>query len=342
MKRAVVFGGRGYTGGELLRILSLHEGIELLAVASQGGAGEPIWRYHPHLRYLLKGNFVSYEEALAQDFDIAFVALSHGEGADLVKEIYDRGKRVVDLSANFRLKNPEEYDRWYSWSHPYPELLKVSVYGLPELHREALRDARLISGVGCNATAINLALIPLAEKGLVRSFHADVRVGSSAGGAKPSEGGHHPERSRALRIYATYEHRHLAEVLQETGLQGEIRITAVELVRGIQAVIRCELKESLSEKEILKIYRDRYSSEPFIEICPFKPDHLRFPDPRWVTGSNLCMIGLRGHPDGKTLTLVSVIDNLVKGASGSAVQSANIALGLPEDMGLRMAPVYPV
>ncbi len=342
MIKAVVFGGRGYTGGELLRILSLHGGIEVVAVASQGAAGEPIWRYHPHLRPFLKGSFVSYEEALEGDFDIAFIALSHGEGADLVKEIYDRGKKVVDLSANFRLKDPKDYERWYSWKHPYPELLKLSVYGLPELHREDLKGSRLISGVGCNATAINLALLPLAKRSLLDSFHADVRVGSSAGGAKPSEGGHHPERSRALRIYATYEHRHLAEVVQETGVEGEIRITAVELVRGIQAVIRCELKEALSEKEILSIYRERYSSEPFVELCPFKPEHLRFPDPRWVTGSNLCMIGMKLHPNGRSLTLVSVIDNLVKGASGSAIQAANVALGLPEDMGLRLVPVYPV
>lgn len=342
MKRAVIFGGRGYTGGELLRILALHEGIEVIGVASEGAAGEPIWRYHPHLRPFFKGNFISYEEALREDFDIAFVALSHGEGAELVKEIYDKGKRVVDLSANFRLKNPKEYERWYSWVHPYPELLKTSVYGLPEIYREKLRDAKLISGVGCNATAMNLAILPLSQKGLIKGFHADIRVGSSAGGAKPSEGGHHPERSRALRIYATYEHRHLAEVFQETGVNGEVRITAVELVRGIQAVMRCELKEALSEKDILKIYRDRYSSEPFIELCPFKPEHLRFPDPRWVTGTNLCMIGLKLHPDGRTLTVVSVIDNLVKGASGSAVQAANVALGLPEDMGLKLTPVYPV
>lgn len=342
MIKAIVFGGRGYTGGELLRILSFHEGIKVIGVASQGAVGEPIWRYHPHLRPFFKDNFISYGEALDEDFDIAFVALSHGEGADLVKEIYDKGKKVVDLSANFRLKEPKEYEKWYSWSHPYPELLKSSVYGLPEAHREELRSAKLISGVGCNATAINLALLPLAEKKLLESFHADVRVGSSAGGAKPSEGGHHPERSRALRIYATYEHRHLAEVTQETGVNGEIRITAVELVRGIQAVVRCELKEDLSEREILKIYRDRYSSESFIELCPFKPEHLRFPDPRWVTGTNLCMIGLKLHPGGRALTVVSVIDNLVKGASGSAVQAANIALGLPEDMGLKLVPVYPV
>jgi len=342
VKKAVVFGGRGYTGGELLRILSQHEGIEVIAVASQGAVGEPIWRYHPHLRGFFKGGFVSYEDALKEDFDIAFVALSHGEGAELVKEIYEKGKRVVDLSANFRLKNPEDYRKWYSWEHPFPELLSESVYGLPEIHREKLPEARLISGVGCNATAINLALLPLTERNLLNAFHADIRVGSSAGGAKPSEGGHHPERSRALRIYATYEHRHLAEVIQETGVNGEIRITAVELVRGIQAVIRCELKESLSEKEILRIYRDRYSSEPFVELCPFKPEHLRFPDPRWVTGSNLCMIGVKLHPDGRTLTVVSAIDNLVKGASGSAVQAANVALGLPEDMGLRLTPVYPV
>ncbi|MCD6363522.1 MAG: N-acetyl-gamma-glutamyl-phosphate reductase [Synergistetes bacterium] len=342
MKRVVVFGGRGYTGGELLRLIALHDGFELEAVASRSAVGEPIWRYHPHLRSLLRMNFVSYEDALSEDFDVAFIALSHGEGIDLVKDIHERGKLVVDLSANFRLRSPSLYEEWYSFSHPYPELLSEAVYGLPEVHRGELREARIISGVGCNATAIILALLPIAERGLIERFHADIRVGSSAAGAKVYEGSHHPERSRALRIYAVYEHRHLAEVFQEFGVRGEIRITAVELVRGLQAVVRCELRERMSEREVFKIYRKKYNNERFVELCPLHPDHLRFPDPRWVSGSNMCMVGLKLHEGGRILTVVSVIDNLVKGASGSAIQSANIALGFPEDMGLRIAPVYPV
>ncbi len=342
MREAVVFGGRGYTGGELLRIIALHEGLRLKAVASKGAVGEPVWKYHPHLRGLISENFVSYDDALREEFDVAFIALPHGEGFDLLREIYDMGKLVVDLSANFRLRSASLYDKWYSLSHPYPELLEEAVYGLPELHREELHSARIISGVGCNATALILAVLPLAKEGIIDWFHADVRVGSSAAGAKAYGGSHHPERSRALRIYSVYEHRHLAEVFQETGIEGEMRITAVELVRGLQAVVRCELKEKVSEKEIIRLYRKRYGSEPFIVLCPLHPDHLRFPDPRWVSGSNFCMIGLKLHENGKVLTVVSAIDNLVKGASGSAVQSANIALGFPEDMGLRIAPVYPI
>ena len=341
----VVFGGSGMAGGELLRILAGHPAMEVVGVVSRGKAGHPVAAVHPHLRPDFPDTlFITPEQASELDPALVFLALPHGSSAPVIRSWLDRGTRVVDLAADVRLRDPEVYQRWYGGPHPDPGLLQEAVYGLPELHREEIRRARLVSGVGCNAAAAILALAPLARAGVVSEARIEARVGSSEGGSRATEGSHHPYRSRALRMFEPFAHRHLAEVSQETGLPEDrltLGVTAVESVRGVQAVATVTLAEPVREGDLWKTYRAAYGSEPFVFLCPARPSHLRLPDPRLVMGSNRALVGFALHPDGRRLTAVAAIDNLLKGASGTAVQAANLLLGCPETAGLEMRPVYP-
>jgi N-acetyl-gamma-glutamyl-phosphate/LysW-gamma-L-alpha-aminoadipyl-6-phosphate reductase len=223
-------------------------------------------------------------------------------------------------------------------------MLSEAVYGLPELHREELRGAHLASGVGCNATATNLALFPLAREGLIQEARVECRVGSSEAGSSASEGSHHPFRSRALRIVEPFRHRHLAEVAQEMEMAEDslsMTVTAVEMVRGVQMMARVTFRETLREADLWKLYRKAFRGQPFLGLCPARPKHLRFPDPRLVMGSNQVLVGFALEQGGRTGIVVSAIDNLMKGASGTAVQAANLMMGLDETLGLQMLPVYP-
>lgn len=341
----VVVGGSGMAGGELLRILAGHPAMEVMGVVSRGKAGIPVAAAHPHLRPDFPDTvFISPEQAGELDPELVFLALPHGSSAPEIRSWLDRGVKVVDLSADVRLHDRARYQRWYGTPHPDPALLDEAVYGLPELHRDEIRGSRLVSGVGCNATAAILALWPLAQAGVVEEARVEARVGSSEGGSRVTEGSHHPYRSRSLRMFEPFAHRHLAELSQETGLPEErltLGVTAVENVRGVQAAASVTLAEPLREADLWKLYRGAYAGEPFVFVCPARPAHLRLPDPRLVLGSNRALVGFALHPDGRRLTAVCAIDNLLKGASGTAVQAANLLLGCPEQAGLEMRPVYP-
>jgi len=341
----VVVGGSGMAGGELLRILAGHPAMEVAGVVSRGKAGHPVAAVHPHLRPdFPETAFISPEEAETLEPALVFLALPHGSSAPVIRGWLERGVKVVDLAADVRLRDPGRYERWYGGPHPDPSLLQEAVYGLPELHREEIRGARLVSGVGCNATAAILALAPLARAGVIADARVEARVGSSEGGSRATEGSHHPYRSRALRMFEPFAHRHLAEVSQETGLPEDrltLGVTAVESVRGVQAVATVTLAAPLREADLWKLYRGAYGKEPFVFVCPARPAHLRLPDPRLVMGSNRALVGFALHPDGRRLTAVTAIDNLLKGASGTAVQAANLLLECPETAGLDMRPVYP-
>jgi N-acetyl-gamma-glutamyl-phosphate/LysW-gamma-L-alpha-aminoadipyl-6-phosphate reductase len=276
--------------------------------------------------------------------DVVFLALPHKASWRTIKEYRQRGVKVADLSADVRLKDMEMYKEWYGQEHPAPELMKEAVYGLPELHREELRGASLASGVGCNATAAILGLVPLTRAGLVADVRMELRVGSSEAGAAPSQGGHHPYRDRTLRVYEPFRHRHLAEVVQECGLPQAaftMTMTAAPIVRGVQMLAQVRLTRKAKEPEIWKAYRAAMGEQPFWALSPARPAHLRLPDPRLVLGSNRALVGFSLHEDGERLLVVSAIDNLMKGAAGTAVQCANLMLGLEETAGLKMKPVYP-
>ncbi len=341
----LIYGGSGMAGGELLRILAGHPQMEVAGVVSRGKAGHPVASVHPHLRPDYPAlSFIDPGQAETLRPALVFLALPHGSSAPLLRGFLDRGIKVVDLAADVRLRSPERYERWYGAAHPDPGLLEEAVYGLPELHREQIRGANLVSGVGCNATAAILGLFPLARAGIVFEARVEARVGSSEGGSRATEGSHHPYRSRSLRMFEPFAHRHLAEASQELGLPEDrltLGVTAVENVRGVQAVATVTLSESLREADLWKLYRGAYAGEPFVSICPAKPSHLRLPDPRLVMGSNRVLVGFALHPDGRRLTAVCAIDNLLKGAAGTAVQAANLVLGCPESAGLEMRPVYP-
>ncbi|MDR2529710.1 MAG: N-acetyl-gamma-glutamyl-phosphate reductase [Synergistaceae bacterium] len=345
MLKAAVWGASGMTGGEVLRILAGHPEIELTVAVSRGKAVQPVWTVHPHLRAdFPEMTFATPTDALTAPVDVAFLALPHKASWPVISEYRKRGVKVADLSADVRLRNMAAYKKWYEQEHPAPDLMKEAVYGLPELHREELRGASLSSGVGCNAACAILGLAPLTKVGLVAEARLELRVGSSEAGAAPSRGGHHPYRDRTMRVYEPFRHRHLAEVAQECGLPESaftMTMTAAPMVRGVQMLAQARLSRKVNEPELWKAYRAAVGDQPFWTLSPARPPHLRLPDPRLVLGSNRALTGFSLHEDGERLLVVSAIDNLMKGAAGTAVQCANLMLGLPETSGLTMKPVYP-
>lgn len=341
----VVWGATGFAGAELLRILARHPHFETVGAVSRTKAGSQVGAVHPHLRHVYKDmTFISPEEAASLGAQLAFLALPHRASAQEAVRRIEAGEKVVDLSADFRLKSAEAYKEWYGVEHPAPELLSEAVYGLPELHRAELPGARLVSGVGCNATSVITALLPTAKAGLIEDARIECRVGSSEAGANADEGSAHALRSRAMRVVSPFVHRHMAEVVQELGISRELftmGVTAAEMVRGIQCVAHVTLRRAVREADIWKLYRAAWGGEPFVSFTAAKPAHFRIPDPRFVLGSNRVLTGFMLDGDGRRMIAASAIDNLMKGAAGSAVQCANLMFGLDETAGLDMMPVYP-
>ncbi len=338
--RVAVFGASGYTGGELLRILVSHPAFTVSVATSREYAGRPVYMAHPHLKGLLSLKFIGMEEALEKEFDYALLALPHGISKDVVPILLERGIGVVDLGADFRLRNPSLYERWYGWEHPHPELLSEAVYGLPELHREEIRGARLVASPGCNATATILASAPLVKLG-ARRLLADVKVGSSEAGSKPSRGTHHPERSGAIRPYSPSGHRHQVEASQELSLLAgkEVRVSmvphSVGSVRGAFASVHAELE--VDESELWRAFAKFYSKEPFVRVM----QRGTYPNVKHVLGSNFADVGFASDPSLPRATGFAAIDNLMKGAAGQAIQSLNLMASLEETTGLLYPPLSP-
>ncbi len=338
--RCSIVGGSGYTGGELLRLLLAHPEAEVAQVSSRSLLGNPVARTHPNLRGYLAHNFVRPEEVEA--CDVVFLCMPHGEASRQIDRWKEVAPLVVDLSADFRIKDPDAYRRWYGEAHPNVNALDGAVYGLPELTRGQLPGARLISGVGCNATAMNLALLPLARAGLIRRVIADIKVGSSEAGAEASAGSHHPVRARSARTYSPFGHRHLAEVEQAFGaIDIDATITAIDMVRGVLCTAHVEPTRPVETKELWKIYRGAYADEPFVRIVAERSGANRFPDPRVLVGSNHADVGFAVDERSGRIVALSAIDNLVKGAAGSAIQAMNVALGFEETQGLRFPGLHP-
>ena len=342
--RVGIVGASGYGGGEALRLLARHPNVEIAYAMSDRFTGKRVGAVHPNLRHL-ELTFAPHAEAERAEVDAIVHAGPHGTAAPRMRTYLKAAGRVVlDLSADHRLADPAAYPPFYDgWTHPDPELLVQRAYGIAELHRDEIRRARLVSGAGCIATASILALAPLAQRGLIEDrVVVDAKVGSSAAGAEPGLASHHPERRDALRSYAPTGHRHTAEIRQETGLREVgLSCTAVELVRGILATSHVWLKEDLDEREIWKLYRAAYGSEPFVRIVKEKQGMWRYPEPKLLHGTNLCHIGFERDPLSRRLVVLSAIDNLGKGTAGAAVQNLNLALGLPETTGLDQEGLHP-
>ncbi|WP_420312444.1 N-acetyl-gamma-glutamyl-phosphate reductase [Streptomyces sp. YS-B37] len=341
MIRAAVFGAAGYIGGELLRLLLGHPEVELTAAVSSRFPGKRLDSVHPNLRSATDLTFTAPERA--EDCDVVFLATPHRSTMDLVRHWADRTDLLVDLSGDFRLRDTEVYERYYGVPHEAPELLDRFVPGIPELHRDRLRTARLISVPGCMANAAILALHPLADRQLALSpVLLDGRTGSSGSGASAGDSNLHAERSGALRVFAPATHRHEAEVAQHTGLDARMTATGVEAVRGVQVVCHTEVPDGVEERAVRAAYREAYADEPFVRLVAHKRGTYRYPEPKILLGSNYCDIGHVWDDASRRLVVVAALDNLVKGGAGNAVQCLNVRMDWPESYGLSFPGLHPV
>ncbi len=343
MIRASIVGASGYTGGELLRLLLDHPQVEVHQVTSRRYAGYYVYQVHPNLRKRTRLKFV-HPDAL-EPVDVLFLALPHGEVQKHIEHWASLATYLIDLSADFRLKDPDLYRRWYGEPHQAPEWLSRFVYGLPELHREELRQARYVSGVGCNATATILAIWPAVRAGLVdleRGLIGEIKVGSSEGGADPNPGSHHPERAGIVRTYAPIGHRHTAEVIQELGVTDVyLTMTSVDLIRGAMATVHAWVRPGVTEKDLWKAYRTAVNENPFLRLVKERRGIHRVPDPKILAGSNYADLGFALDEASGHLVAMCAIDNLMKGAAGSAVQAMNLMLGFDETAGLTFPGLHP-
>ncbi|HYB01132.1 MAG TPA: N-acetyl-gamma-glutamyl-phosphate reductase [Ktedonobacteraceae bacterium] len=349
--RVAIVGSSGYTGGELLRLLLSHPYVELIQVTSNSNPGRYVHSVHPNLRKISTLRF-SHPDDLAP-CDILFLCLPHGVTAGEMERYRAIAPRIIDLSADFRLRSPALYEEWYGQPHIMPDLLDEAVYGLPELHREELPGAALVSGTGCMATAAILGLTPLYRAGLVNDalpLVVDAKVGSSAAGATPGPGSHHPERSGAVRSFQPTRHRHTAELIQELGLEVNVEVrqqvafsaTAIELVRGVLVTAHVFLNESIDERTLWRLYRDAFQGEPFIRLVKERSGVYRYPEPKILAGSNFCDIGFELDRDQRSVVIIAALDNLMKGAAGNAVQALNSMCGWDESTALTFPGLHPV
>jgi N-acetyl-gamma-glutamyl-phosphate/LysW-gamma-L-alpha-aminoadipyl-6-phosphate reductase len=337
-----IVGGSGYVGGELLRLLLFHPNLVVKQVTSASQAGRYVHTVHPNLRNVTSLQFI-HPDAL-EAADILFLAMPHGQSAPSIQRYADLAEWLIDCSADFRLRDPALFAAWYGATHPAPEWLDSFVYGLPERYRARLTGAHHASGVGCNATATILGLAPLADAGLLSRAVVDVKVGSSEAGAQASASSHHPERSGTVRSFKLTGHRHQAEVTQALGDRFELHfsVTAVELVRGVLATCHCFLNRQIEERDAWQIYRTAYNDEPFVRLVKSRAGIHRYPEPKLLAGSNYCDIGFEVDPNTGRVVVVAALDNLMKGAAGSAVQTMNVMLGWEETTGLTFPGLHPI
>jgi len=342
--RATIIGGSGYIGGELIRLLLFHPHIKLDQVLSRSLAGQYVHSIHPNLRRVTDLQFAHPDKM--HPCDVLFLALPHGETANAIQRYSQLAHTIIDCSADFRLKDPLVYQRWYTNQHPAPEWLPRFIYGLPERHRQELATSQFASGVGCNATVLTLALGPLADAGMLERVVADIKVGSSEAGAGSTPSSHHPERSGTVRVYSTHTHRHLAEVEQELGpIPIQLTLTAIEMVRGVHLTAHCSLRPEMRLEELRQVwslYRQAYGQEPFIRLVTNKQGLYRYPEPKILAGSNYCDIGFSLNENGDHLIVIAALDNLMKGGAGTSVQTMNLMLGFDEATGLTFPGLHPI
>ncbi len=346
MTKVAIYGATGYTGFELIRLLLSHPGVRITALSSEQYSDLPIDKaFAPFRGKLGKVAFGRIDQMRPEDVDAVFLALPHTVSASVAGEILSRGTRVIDLSADFRLRKIPLYESVYGVAHKTPALVRQAVYGLPEIYRNLLRKTRLAAVPGCYPVAVILALYPLLAEGLIepKGIVADCKSGVSGGGRGPTLGFHYPEVEGAVRPYGLPKHRHKPEIDQELSLAAgrKIEITFVPhllpMVRGILATCYATAGAKVAGKDIENAYRKHYGKEQFVRIIP--NDVL--PSTKDVSGSNFCDVACRFDGKSRRVIAVSAIDNLVKGASGSAVQCFNLMMGFPEDEGLRSAPFFP-
>lgn len=342
MIKVGVVGGTGYTGVELLRLLARHPGVTLQAITSRGDAGTAVADMFPSLRGWVDLAFVTPQEADLAACDVVFFATPNGIAMKQARELVDAGVRIVDLAADFRIRDVAEWQKWYGMEHAAPELVAEAVYGLPELNREQIRSARVLANPGCYPTAVQLGFLPLIEAGLVDTTRlvADAKSGVSGAGRKAEIHTLLAEAADSFKAYGVPGHRHLPEIRQGLSLVSgqSVGLTFVPhllpMIRGIHATLYATLT---GDADLQALYEARYRDEPFVDVMPAGTH----PETRTVRASNMCRIAVHRPQGGDVVVVLSVIDNLVKGAAGQAVQNMNIMFGLDERAGLDIVPVSP-
>ncbi len=343
MIKVGVVGGTGYTGVELLRLLLLHPQVQLQVITSRGEAGTRVADLFPNLRGHVDLEFSAPNLSALADCELVFFATPNGIAMGMAAELLERGVRIIDLAADFRLKDPQLWQRWYGMEHACPDLLDEAIYGLPEVNRSSIAGARLVANPGCYPTAVQLGFLPLLEADCIdrNALIADCKSGVSGAGRKASVGTLFSEASESLKAYAVPGHRHLPEICQglEQAIGARVGLTFVPhltpMIRGIHATLYA--RPSNSHLELQTVYEDRYRHEPFVDVLPAGAH----PETRSVKGSNQCRIAVHRAPETGTLVVLSVIDNLVKGAAGQAIQNMNIMFGFEEEAGLRSIGLVP-
>jgi len=342
MIKVGVVGGTGYTGVELLRLLAQHPMVELLTVTSRAEAGTAVADLFPSLRGRVSLKFSDPASAKLETCDLVFFATPNGIAMQQAPALLAAGVRVIDLAADFRIKDLALWEKWYGQQHACPDLLAEAVYGLPEVNRDKIRDARLIANPGCYPTATQLGFLPLVESGCVDAAHliADVKSGVSGAGRKAEVSILFAEAADNFKAYGVPGHRHLPEIRQGLSIAAgaEVGLTFVPhltpIIRGIHATLYARISR---EEDFQALFETRYAAEPFVDVLPVGSH----PDTRSVRAANTCRIAIHRPQGGDTLVVLSVIDNLVKGAAGQAMQNMNLMFGFDECAGLSQIPVLP-
>ncbi|HZV55566.1 MAG TPA: N-acetyl-gamma-glutamyl-phosphate reductase [Rhodocyclaceae bacterium] len=342
MIKVGIVGGTGYTGVELLRLLAQHPQVELAAITSRGEAGTPVADMFPSLRGRVAIKFTDPKEAPLDRCDVVFFATPNGIAMQQTRPLLDAGVRVIDLAADFRIKDIAVWEKWYGMTHAAPELVAEAVYGLPEVNREAIRKARLVANPGCYPTAAQLGLLPLIEAGCVDIEHliADCKSGVSGAGRKAETHILFAEASDNFKAYGVAGHRHLPEIRQGLSIAAGVPVGLTfvphltPLIRGIHATLYAR---TTREEDFQSLFEKRYANESFVDVLPPKS----LPETRSVRASNICRIAVHRPQGGDTLVVLSVIDNLTKGAAGQAVQNMNLMFGFDECTALTQIPVLP-
>lgn len=350
-----IVGGSGYAGGELARLLFQHPKATVKHVTSRKNAGKPISLLHPNFDGVSRIKFSLPDmDAVARDVDVVFLATPHHTSHAFVPDLLDSGVKVIDLSADFRLKSVERYEYFYG-EHDHPEYLEKAVYGMPELHAEAIKNANLIAVPGCHASSAIYSLYPVLSNDLIEPFPiiVDSKTGSTGAGIVPTPASHHPARANVIRPYKLTGHRHTAEIEQALlpsvakdhrhAFKVSFSAHAIDAVRGILSTVHVFLKGELdSERPLYKAFRGFAKNQPFIRFVKKNAGLFKLPDPKTIIGTNFCDIGFEKDPLSSRLVIVSALDNLVKGAAGNAVQCFNIACGFDETTGLDAMPIFPL
>ncbi|MEW6447939.1 MAG: N-acetyl-gamma-glutamyl-phosphate reductase [Bacillota bacterium] len=346
MIKVGIVGASGYTGAELVRLLTRHPEVEVTVLTSRSYEGKEMAAVFPHLTGFTDRVLTAYDpDQMAAEADVVFTALPHGHAVPVAKAVIERGKKLIDLGADFRFRQVGVYESWYKVGHGAPELAREAVYGLPELYRDRLKEARIVANPGCYPTASLLALVPFLRSGVIApdGIIIDAKSGVSGAGRKLDLRVHYAEVNENVQAYSVAVHRHTPEIEQELSVAAgrDVCISftphLVPQTRGILVTVYAALKTGLSTAELLEIYRGFYSCEPFVRVLP----EGALPQTKSVTGSNMVHLGAVADPRTGRAVLLSAIDNLVKGASGQAVQNMNLMFGLPETRGLESPGIFP-